>query len=230
MPRDINRFKKELIDYINNFIVGREDTCIIKALDDDIIMNRGHAIPLRVKLPEDVDAGEIGYSPTFYMEELLEEFPMHTPAAIAEIVGVRMNQRYPDVLKMLKEQAKSVSKTLSDYRTDELIITAQPTDSCRILLGSDNPFIVKELPELGLIISLKGIMCENPSNENQVYVTPIKEDKDQEMTEEMWDTAKYNSLTQAQMHCMLTAPSGCEEFKTPMCGEVMDVKSFYDYL
>lgn len=226
MDKDMKQFVAELAEYINNFIVGRENTYITKCFADEPVNERGHAIPVEIKIPEKFKDTFPSYAPIFYAEELLAEFPKSTVAAIGEILNGRITQQYPEFMRILAEQVGSVDKTLDDYDGENIIVTAQPLGINPKITDPDNPFIVKAVPELKLVMCLKG-MSSDGTDSDLVYFTPISRDG-REVTDADWENAKLNSMKHANLQCMMMKPVDGSTEK-PLAGTFVDTANFYEY-
>lgn len=226
MKRDIMEFINELADYINTHIVGTENTYIAKCEARHMPMNRGHAIPIKMKLPESMSEGNSGFGPCYYAEELLKEFPGSSVAAIAEILNVRVTEQYPAMLQLLAAKTKAVEKGINDYDRKDLIIAACP--SSHILDENRNVFITKELPEIGITASIKAAMYTNPEDKNQIYYTPIVKKEGHEVTDEDWGIADLNTLeaTDIKIGCYSVPHNEEEQY---VSGKILDANGFYDY-
>ena len=223
MKKDVNKFKKELAEYINTHIVGHENTFITECVISDKILNRGHVIPVQVRMPDEMmdieDFKTIG--PAFYAEELMEEFPDGAIKTIAKAVNDRVNEVYPAMMTVLDTQLKALKRTMDDYDKDDFILTALPT-SQNPNIG--DPFITKELPEFGLTVSMKACVCRNPQNKDQSYFTHVRRKEGQCFTKE----AENHRLRAASIHISFASvPSTILE--TPIAGQIVDANGFYDY-
>ena len=126
MKRDINKFRKELADYINRFIAGSENTYIEECALPDLITNRGQAIYIKVVMPKEYDGDLRGIGPCFYAEELMAEYPDSTVAFIAEVINKNVTENYKETMFMIKAQMDNKNKTIDDYRPESLVISAIP--------------------------------------------------------------------------------------------------------
>lgn len=227
MAKDIDMFLDGITEYINTYIVGTENTCITECTRTDMVANRGHMIPLKVKVPGHLKGGLSDMGPVFYAEELMNEHPGSTVAFIAEWINVQVAGWYPGFLRMVAAQAQAMEKTLDDYGASDIIITAMPTsqvpEKCR------GGFIMKDIPELGLTVSMKAAMCENPGNSRQTYFVPVSGKEGQDVTDAEWERAETNSIRYSEFHVTVIPVPSQEGRDIPVCGEILDRLEFYDY-
>lgn len=225
MAKNVQRFIQELADYINRFIVGTENTVITGCVVTDRKMNRGHAIPIQVKNPDGAE-GVASMGPCYYAEELIAENEGSTVAAIAEKLNVEVNVFYEDMIKLMEAQKEAQNRTVTDYGTKDIILTAVPAKDIGASL--DGPFVKKEV--LGLMAVLKGeIMSSDTGTGIQAYYSPVLEDLSHEVTEEEWEKAKLNSLARAELGLMAVPVEDEDGSSMFVCGEVVDVNEFFDY-
>ena len=218
MKRDINKFRKELADYINRFIAGSENTYIEECALPDLITNRGQAIYIKVVMPEgyDGDLREIG--PCFYAEELLAEHPDRTVAFIAEVVNRTVTENYKETMSIIRAQMGNKKKTIDDYRPENLIISAIPAH-----LQQDKVreyFLYKDMPDVCLSLMLRGI-CKIPENDRHVYCVPVDLRDGRMPTEGEWERADDNTLAATDIHVDI--------LPLPMAGHIIDNEEFYDW-
>lgn len=227
--KNVNKFIQELADYINNFIVGTDNTVITNCQVMDKIMNRGHMIPIIVKPIEGVDKNRM-LGPVFYAEELMEENKGSSIAAIAERLNVSVNAFYEDLKNLMKAQDEALGKTLDDYGINTVIVSSSPTPFAENDLGPEGrPFAMKEYSELGLTSILKGeIYTKEVEGGSQGYFAPISETEDHPATEEAWEQANLNTLSKASIQLRIVPVLTANGF-FPVCGEIVDANEFYDY-
>lgn len=226
MAKDINGFIKELAEYINTFIVGTENTYIKECVVSDMVTNRGHAIPIKVKFPDDFREKFQNVGPCYYAEELMEEFHNSTIAAIGENINVRVTKDYPGILKMMAVQVKSEEKTICDYDKKDIIVTALPTS--HVSRMNSDELITKEFPELGLTTIMKGCIGSDPNSKGRAYFAPIIRKDGRVITDEDWDNAAMNSLCYSDINLVCPMLEGTD-IDTPVCGQIADSNNFYDY-
>lgn len=226
MAKDIDRFITELADYINRFIAGKENSYIKECVVSDKVYNRGHIIPIKVKVPEWVDEKITALGPGFYAEELMEEFPDHTVAFIAEVINARVTEFYPGLVEIFTEKAKNMNKTIEEYAKQDIIVSAVP--SSQVSENDRQAFITRDLEDVGLTLIMKACIGDNPTNPNQSYFCPIM-NKGRKVTEEDWKNAECNTLQSADINIIgMPAPSGAGE-PIPLCGSIIDIKNFCDF-
>lgn len=225
MTKNVNQFIYELSEYINNNVVGRDDTHITACENSDVVLNRGHMIPVTIELPKNLEISEEfnGMSPIFYAEELMTEFPDSTAAAIGEIVNMQVNKMYGNMITVLKSQMDAARMSLDDYPKENIIVTAQPMPQADKM--ENGRTIAKTIPELGLTIFMKARICENPSNNTQAYFAPIKRKAGQKILETDWENAKANTMCGADPNIAFT--DICPNVL--ICGELTDKNMFYNY-
>lgn len=221
MKRDIDKFVKELADYINRFVAGRDGSHIEKCMVEKSVLNRGHAIPVRCTVPGDDESMAIG--PCFYAEELLEEFPHSSVTAIAEYIRVKTEEIYPNLLHMMQMQQEVESKNIQDISTDKLFLTAYRTENVDEKFHGG--YITREYEELGLTASIKTAV-DNATDENQIYLLPVMSDQNHQLSEKYWETAELNSLKASRI--FLNGKSAAKN-EPPVCGFIKDMEQFYDY-
>ena len=231
MARNINRFIRELAEYINTYIVGSENTYITQCVPLDKIFNRGHAILMNVRMPEHIAENFKGMGPTFYAEELMSEFSNSTIAAIAEIVNIRTTEHYPVLIKMLENQEKIIDKTIDDYDKKDLILTALPSSQVPENLNSSIKYVTKELPKLGLTVTMKGCTHSESGNDEQSYFVPVNKDEKRDITKDEWELAENNSMNSSDIYFRyIPVPAQViGENDIPVCGQITDMNQFYDY-
>ncbi len=183
MAQDVNRFMKELTDYMNTYIAGKENTCITKCTVSDKVLNRGHVILVKIKMPAGLKT-KTNAGLCFYAEELMEEFAASTIAGTAEILNARIINQYPTFIQMMQAQNKNMEKTIDEYDKEDLIVTALPSDESPYHEGDESRFVAKELPEFGLTMIMKAKLCDNPDNENQSYFVPVRTKEGQEAADD----------------------------------------------
>lgn len=231
MKRDIEKFKKELTDYINQFIVGNGNTYIKECRLSDELMNRGHAIPITLVLPEEYDADKetgVTMGPCFYAEELIMEYPNQTVAFIAEMVNKRVSDGYPQMLFMIRSQADATKKTIDDYKVEDLVISAVPAHL--LPNGTKKHFITKDVPETKLTLNLKAVY-EIPGNDKQVYFMPINKHDGRPVTDKEWKMAAVNTLSKSDISVKII-PSPIPDENggyIPVAGNICDRSRFYDW-
>lgn len=219
MTKDIHRFIKKLADYINRFIVGSEGSHVIECVEDDIMANRGHAIPVKCAID---NGGENEVALCFYAEELMAEFPDSSAAAVAQIVAERVEAYYESAKKTIAIQKEMVGKTIRDISPEDLYLSAAVNSDKN---GLEDGFLMKKHEGLGITSAIKA-RFDHPDNKDQILLFPIRADKDHPATEEDWKRAETNSLKAAHMSgYTMTAKDG----EPPICGEIKDDKQFYDY-
>lgn len=219
MAKDIHRFIKELADYINRFIAGSDGSHIVKCVEEDILMNRGHAIPVECAIEGD---GKNNMALCFYAEELMSEFPDSSAAAVAQIVAERAEAYYESARKTMDIQKEMEGKNIRDINPEDLYLSAV-LDSDRG--GLEDGFLMREHEGLGITTAIK-VKFGHPANKNQILLFPIRADKDHPTTEEDWKRAETNSLKAAHISgYTMTVKDG----EPPICGEIKDDKRFYDY-
>lgn len=229
MAKNIDYFISELIDYVNTYIVGSDNTYITEAKPEIYVKGEGHGIPFLVKIPEELkDRCKISmtdFGPVFYAEELLEQYPKASTAAIAENINKEILQTYPGMIRLFSQNLKTFEKTIDDYEDDELIVTALPlggnADGSPKL--DSNHTVTKECETLGLRLIMKGFMSEDPENRSLAYFAPVMEGR--EVTEEDWEIAKTNSWYNSDVRHI-------EPFKgtfADICGVVIERHEFYEY-
>lgn len=231
---NMDDFVKEVLAYIDANIIGKPGTHIIGHGRESIVANRGHAIQTIVEVPEDLAetmraAGlGTGVGPVFYAEELLEQYPRCDAAAAALAINRTINEDYGNMLTVFREQSAAMGKTIDDYGPSELFIMALP--ACHAHPAMRKGCITKELPEAGLVLTMKGLMCKNPSNEDQSYFSPIKTENGRDATDDEWYMAAVNSLGQAALHieCIPVQEHEGGEI-IPVCGTISDQKQFYEW-
>lgn len=221
MARNVNKFARDLADYINNHIVGTENTKIKHCKTTGEARNRGHMICMELILPEDMENKEMkSMGPVFYAEELLQEFPNNTTGSIAEIINVRVNEYYPSFIAMYKMQIQAADKTIDDCDMRDVILTAVPTVQCN--KNESEPFISREDKNLGLILTLKRKLYDDTENKQGYYV-PIQKADGHEGTKEQWEIATNNSYTMSKINVIVEGPG------MPLFGIMKDENSFYDF-
>lgn len=219
MDKDISRFARELADYINSHIVGTENTYIMKCIASDMVLNRGHAIPLEVVMPAGVSAKCRTMGPCFYAEELMEEFPGHTPAAIAEAVNMKVCEQYQKMVEIMGKFAAAEHKGMDDYERDRIVVTAMR--SFQVPDESRKGCVTKDLPELGLTLTMKA--------QDGEYLIPIYAKEGVEAVDKDWDDADANTVRGTGIRLAgLMAPDG-QDRDVAVCGHIIDANAFYDF-
>lgn len=231
MARNINRFIKEIAEYINTYIAGSENTYIVECVPLDKVFNRGHAIMMKVRMPEYIADQFKSMGPTFYAEELMDELPNSTVAAIAEVLNARTTEHYPTLMKMLEKQGRIMDKTINDYGKEDIVLTALPSSQVFENLNDSSKYIVKECPELCLTVTIKGCTHDDTENENESYFVPVCKGKDRDIVKKDWDRAETNSMNLADIHivCMPIPAQIMGEKDIQVCGQITDMNRFYDY-
>lgn len=221
MARNIGKFSRELADYVNDHIVGTENTKIKRCKATGEARNRGHMICMELILPKEIEHKEMkSMGPVFYAEELLQEFPNNITGSIAEIVNVRVNEYYPSFIAMYKMQIQAVDKTIDDCDMSDVILTAVPTAQCN--KNESEPFVSREDKNLGLILTLKRKLYDDTENEHGYYA-PIQKADDHEGTREQWETAANNSYAMSKINVIVEGPG------VPLFGIMKDEHNFYDF-
>lgn len=224
--QNIQNFIHELADYINNFIVGTENTVITRCEVMDQMTNRGHAIPVRVKDPG-ISGNTADLAPVFYAEELMEANKGRTIAVIGETLNVEVNGFYKDMVNLMKAQEESYAKTFSDYNMSDIIAAAVPEGYAESTDIKGKPLVKKE--QYGLVITMKAeIYTAHLKDGDQGYFTPIIADPSGMPTEEQWEQAQKNALARSEIQ-MMVIPVTEEEKAIPVCGEICDAREFFDY-
>lgn len=226
---NIQRFMNAIADYINSHIVGGENTYITKCVASDMVLNRGHVISIYMKIPEDMSEEYANAGPAFYAEELLNEFPKHTPAAVAEIINARVTSFYPEFITMMVQQKMMMERRIDDCRPEDLILTAIPVS--QVPEQNKGVFIDKEDAELGLMLSIKALSGESKQNSGQLYYTPLVKEGGRDVTEKDWETARLNSISMAKPHIVIIPVPELTNTPNPIavCGRIEDLNKFYDY-
>lgn len=224
MARNVNRFTKELVDYMNANLAGAEHSKIKKAADTGQTLARGRAITIELVTPPTLKLSDDGTTvgPVFYAEELMEEFPNATIAAVGESVNVRVNENYDHFLEMSKRQLELMNKRITDFEPDELIVSAVPlvlADDSSFTGPPDDPLIAQVREDLHLHLMIKGRIYQQ--NDETAYFSPIFQ-KDKPARKKHWNAAIANSLRNGQY--MLEIMKAMPNF-----GRIRDVKGFYGY-
>ncbi len=232
MAKNINLFMRELADYINTNIAGTENTYILKCtVPDGMVVNRGHAIIITVKMPDGMEKEFSNYGPCFYAEELLNEFPNNTVATIGEIINSRVTEVYPDLIKVMAEQKRNMEKGIKECNKNEIIITAIPSRFIPEAAKKNDMFVTKEFPSLGLSAMMKVRLCEKSGTDNSSYFSPVCKKEGQEVTYKDWHTAELNSIRQADIqNKFFPLPEELRQVAGPnICGHIEDYHGFYDW-
>lgn len=218
--RDIGTFVEEFASYVNRFIAGREGSHILKCNTDGGVTNRGHSIPIEVVMPEGMPDRAQDMCLCMYAEEMLEEFPKGTTAAIAEAMCARLEGEYGNMMSLLAGQMPALDRTMDDCCQDSLIISAF-LEGVRPV--NQELVVAKRMPELGLVLEMKANTGRGP-DERHSYFAPVTKGRD--ATKEEWEAAKRNSLAYADIHAgVIASPAN----HTPCCGRIEDTNGFYDY-
>ncbi len=225
MKKEVKEFIDQLVDYVNKYIVGTPTTYITGCQAVDQEMNRGHAIPFQVAMPDDIEGLDesMMLGPCFYAEELMDAQPGASIAAIAEMVNADVNKWYGDMVALMKAQMEAMNKTLDDYK-DDIILTAVPIERAADA-GVNEDFITKEFPELGIVATMKGLI--HNASDGLSYFTPIMKGS-HDATEAEWKKAEQNSLNEANIVInAIPVPDG--QRLIPVAGQITDTKGFFDY-
>lgn len=226
--QEIESFVRELTGYINSHIVGNGNTHIIKCSPGTPITEKEHAITLDMGWPEGMDEGIGHVMPTFYAEELLEEFPCSTAAYVAEVINMRMNIRYEEMVAMLLARKAMEGKGLDAYDMHKVTMTAMPCGTEGIPYGK---FISRPLPGTGLDLYLRGIVHESPDDPSRVYLAPIPVTDGRDATDAEWREAEHNALRQLRLHYSMGRIEDRDTGKLTdaVCGKVEDSNNVYGY-
>ena len=230
MKRDINKFRKELADYINRFIAGSENTYIEECALPDLITNRGQAIYIKVVMPKEYDGDLRGIGPCFYAEELMAEYPDSTVAFIAEVINKNVTENYKETMFMITAQMDNKNKTIDDYRPESLVISAIPAHLQQDKVKEH--FCTKDMPDTGLSLTLKAVN-EIPENDRQIYLTPVNLCDGRMPTDEEWERADDNTLAATDVEVnILPLPlpmPGEDNGYLSIAGHIADRREFYDW-
>lgn len=227
MHNDINRFITDLAKYINTNIVGSENSYIERCVVSDMVLAKGHAIPIEVVLPEKYREKFKTVGPCFYAEELMQKYPDATIAAIGEIVNNEVTGYYPTLVRILRES--DMDRTLDKCDINDVIMTALP--SGQVPESNREGFITKEIPEFRLTITLKARFMENLENKNQSCFIPVRKKDGETVPDKLWEHIAKNTFnnTEIEMACLPTPYRMESGIPIQVCGYVKDNNSYYDY-
>lgn len=218
MAKDIKKFIEEVADYINRFVAGRSGGHIIECSADGLLMNRGHAIPIKCSCEEE-DIPLCG--PCFYAEELMARFPGHSASFVAEVIAAETEKEYPAMIETARRQKQISATDINDIDPEDLFITA--TNTIHDVHGlSKAGYPVREHEELGLISMLK-MRIPHPADGHGSMLVPVH---NTDIDDGLWERATHNSLLQCAFK---VCAAGVEEDDMPVCGEMEDTNRFYDY-
>lgn len=229
MEKDIDSFVTELVDYINTFITGSEYSYIVKCEASDTVTNRGRSISVLVKIPDDIDKN-LNIGPCFYVDELLEQFPNATVAAIAENINAMTTRDYFNMVAILRMQDAAMKKTIDEYEAENCtIITAVPTSQTP--KGNNTVFITKKYPEFGLTTIMKAKIYSNSDQKSRAYFAPVCRTKGRRITKRDWDLADKNTIqgVKIEASCMPVLTEEKAVQAIPAFGNLEDKNRFYDF-
>lgn len=225
MQKDILAFCAGLADYINTHIAGKEGSRIEKCGTQFPRLNRGHAIDVYVKVPEN-SLKDGTPAMIFYAEELLEQMPDATTAAIAETINREAAGNYGRLLSVLSFMDKTENMDLDGFDRNNIIVSASP--SAYMEKQKKDGVITKDLPACGLTLILKAKDDALDNEEGQSYFLPVRKPKNREVTKEDWENAEKNSLAAARP-AVIPIPARTDEENKFLGMVLCDTASFYDW-
>ena len=182
----LNRCK----DYFNKNILPLPDCPIYEIVDHTILQNRGHGISLILKKD---DGSSTNFGPTFYIEELLNDYKGHSETYIFEMIYTHTVSNFDEMINLYQSYAAQTNTTdpihlphYTEIPNDNFIWSIKPT---AIVQPGEltNQMAYKTDTDTGMTIILKG--CLKEVSNNQGYYGPIS---NKDVTEDVWNKAIDN--------------------------------------
>lgn len=208
MKRDVHEFIKELAEYINTFIAGRDGSCIIECIVKDELANRGHTIPVKCQPYE----GE-SFGACFYAEELMQQFPDNTVAMIAEKIAAKTQSLYPDMIESVKRQKEVRKKNIKDIGQDNIYLSSDMRGP--VTRTERETLIIRQHKGMGIVSMIRAGVIDK-DHPDRIQLMSIRKDRDCPATRKDWKRAEENSLSKAliSIHGL-----GLKKDGMPMCGK-----------
>lgn len=218
MKRDVHEFIKELAEYINTFVAGRDGSCITECIVKDELADRGHAIPVKCRPYE----GEY-FGPCFYAEELMQQFPYNTVAMIAETIAAKTESLYPDMIASVKRQKEVSKKNIKDIGQDNIYLSSDMRGP--VTRTERETVIIRQHKGTGIVSMIKAGVTDK-DHPDRIQLMTIRKDRYCPATRKDWKRAEENSLSKAliSMHGI-----GLKKDGMPLCGKIKDEAQFYSY-